>query len=255
MRNMEGKDTWIPAKSDYQMNGFGGHAMCVIGYDDYKDGGAFQIMNSWGENWGNKGIGWVRYADFHHFTKEAYGLYPMGTAEEDNGIFAMEFGLVKNEGKVNVAFKQSGEHTFRTVTPLKKDEDFKVEVTNSVNCYTYVFSQETDGTIFTLFPYDKKHSPYCGVKGTRVFPRFESLYADDQGNLDYMGVIITKEPVDYEQIKTALNQAKGSMADKMKAIIGSDQIKGLQFRAGKSVQMATESKDGGATYIVLEIDK
>lgn len=255
MRDMEGKDLWVPTKREYQMNGFGGHAMCVIGYDDYKGGGAFQIMNSWGENWGNKGIGWVRYQDFYHFTKEAYGLYPMGNAKGESDRFEMEFGLVKNKGKVNVAFEKSGEHTFRTVTPLKKDEDFKIEVTNSVNCYTYVFSQEVDGTIFTLFPYNEKHSPYCGVKGTRVFPRFESLYPDDQGNLDYMGVIITKEPVNYDDVKNALNQAQGTMAQKMKSIIGGDGIKGLSFNAGKSVQMETNSKEGGATYIVLEIDK
>lgn len=255
MRSMEGRDTWKPTQSDYSMRGFGGHAMCVIGYDDYKDGGAFQIMNSWGEKWGNQGIGWVRYADFHHFTKEAYGLYPMGTAEQENDVFAMEFGLVKNKGKVNVAFKQTGENTFRTVTPMKKNEDFKIEVTNTVECYTYVFGQETDGTIYTLFPYNKKHSPYCGIKGTRLFPRFESLYPDSAGNLDYMGVIVSKEVIDYEQAEQALNQVSGTMAQKMKRVLGNNLLDGMQYEDGKAVRLGTRSKKQGATFIVMEIDK
>ena len=38
MQEMEGQEKWIPQESDYQMPGFGGHAMCVIGYDDFKFG-------------------------------------------------------------------------------------------------------------------------------------------------------------------------------------------------------------------------
>ena len=34
----------------------GGHAMVVVGYDDDKYGGAFEILNSWGTYWGNKGF-------------------------------------------------------------------------------------------------------------------------------------------------------------------------------------------------------
>jgi C1A family cysteine protease len=49
MTKMNGKDVCYPSSKDYDKRGFGGHAMCVIGYDDYKTGkqGAFQIMNSW----------------------------------------------------------------------------------------------------------------------------------------------------------------------------------------------------------------
>ncbi len=258
MRNMEGQDLWRPTQQDYKMNGYGGHAMCVIGYDDYKAGannGAFQIMNSWGTNWGNNGVAWVTYKDFEFFTKEAFGLYPMGSADKGNANFAAEFGLVKNKGKVSVAFEQTGENTFRTVTPMKKDEDFKIEVTNTQPCYTYVFGQETNGDIYTLFPYNEKHSPYCGTKGTRLFPRFESLYADDQGNLDYMGVIMSKEVIDYEQAKQALNNVNGTMAQKLKTVLGSNALGDMQFKAGKSIQMGTYDKKSGATYIVMEIEK
>ena len=38
----------------------GGHAMVLVGYDD--DLGAFKILNSWGENWGEHGFGWISYA-------------------------------------------------------------------------------------------------------------------------------------------------------------------------------------------------
>ena len=68
MQGMMGKEVWAPTDEDRSQMGFGGHAMCVIGYDDRKQ--AFQIMNSWGTEWGNNGIGWVRYADFKEFVRE-----------------------------------------------------------------------------------------------------------------------------------------------------------------------------------------
>ncbi len=40
------------------------HAMCVIGYDDNKAGGAFQVLNSWGADWADKGKIWIKYDDF-----------------------------------------------------------------------------------------------------------------------------------------------------------------------------------------------
>ncbi|MEO1715431.1 MAG: C1 family peptidase, partial [Bacteroidota bacterium] len=82
MSQMRGQKVWQPTRRDYSMYGYSGHAMTVIGYDDQLEGGAFEIMNSWGEAWGREGIGWVKYNDFAHFTKEAYGLYPMGNTEQ-----------------------------------------------------------------------------------------------------------------------------------------------------------------------------
>ena len=61
MQDMMGQEVWHPTDDDYNMIGFGGHAMCVIGYDDRKEGGAFQILNSWGNQWGQNGVAFVRY--------------------------------------------------------------------------------------------------------------------------------------------------------------------------------------------------
>lgn len=52
----------------------GGHALCVVGYNDYKFGGAFRIVNSWGSNFGDNGYMWVKYDDFCEFVKEIFFL-------------------------------------------------------------------------------------------------------------------------------------------------------------------------------------
>jgi C1A family cysteine protease len=112
MQQMASKDIWLPTSSDYDMRGFGGNAICVIGYDDKYAGGALQIMNSWGEEWENKGIGWVRYKDFLHFTKEAYGLYPKDNAAVDQDLFSIQFGLYDVATKKSIPLNQQKGNVF-----------------------------------------------------------------------------------------------------------------------------------------------
>ena len=48
----------------------GGHAMCIIAYDDNKFDGAFLVQNSWGEDWGKDGYFWLPYSEI---TEHDYG--------------------------------------------------------------------------------------------------------------------------------------------------------------------------------------
>ncbi len=257
MQAMEGRKLWVPNRRDYNMIGFGGHAMCVIGYDDYLGGGAFEIMNSWGERWGENGIAWVRYKDFEYFVKEACGLYPMGSADKANSNkLAVQFGLVDVHTRQNIPFKSVGGNVFQTARPIKKGDKFKVEVTNTIECYTYIFGEETTGESYVLFPYTPKHSPYCGITGTRLFPRDHSLKADDLGNRDRIAILVTKEPIDYVEANQLFNQAKGrSYEARVNEILGGDMVTGIQYKAGKTITFGTESVNRQAVAIILEIDK
>lgn len=40
----------------------GGHAVTAVGYDDNKYGGAFKVINSYGQNWGDGGYFWLPYS-------------------------------------------------------------------------------------------------------------------------------------------------------------------------------------------------
>ena len=50
----------------------GGHAITIIGYDDYKFGGSFRIINSYGSDWGDAGFFWMTYDDFEEAVGDAY---------------------------------------------------------------------------------------------------------------------------------------------------------------------------------------
>ncbi len=259
MTSMNGRELWTPTNKDYNKRGFGGHALCVIGYDDYKTDqeGAFQIMNSWGERWGKKGIFWIRYSDFEYFTQEAYGLYPMGNSEKfASDKLKAKIGLVQNSTGKIIPVKHKSGVTFQTVNPINVDTDFKIEVTNSIECYIYVFGEETDGSSYVLFPYTKKHSPYCGITGTRLFPKDYSLYPDDKGSKDHIAIVVSKQKLDFTKLNEAINQANGTTYEqKVLNTLQSELIPNVKFGGNGLAEFACDTQNKNSVVVVLEIDK
>jgi hypothetical protein len=50
-----------------------GHALVVVGYDDGRQ--SYKVMNSWGNDWGDHGFGWVTYPMFLQHVREAYVVH------------------------------------------------------------------------------------------------------------------------------------------------------------------------------------
>jgi hypothetical protein len=256
---MMGQKIWQPEQSDYQgENSLGGHCMCVIGYDDNLAGGAFQLMNSWSPRWGDNGLGWVRYKDFMHFTQEAYGVYPLPKrGDMANRKFACEIGLADVQNKRYLPLSVSSGNLFKTTQPIAKGTKFKIELKNSTECYTYIFGEESDKTSYVLFPYTKKHSPFCGITGYRMFPRYQSLQADQVGNKDFMAIIVTKQAIDFNKMNAAINASRQpTYQGKVNEAIGNMGIQNVRFASSNGIiKFESQTAENQAVAMVIEIDK
>lgn len=244
MQPMMGQDLWVPAPGDRSMMGFGGHAMCVVGYDDKKYSGSFLLMNSWGQEWGVNGFAWVRYGDFQNFVREAYGVNPMHAGKEDVQQFACEVGLVsvQYDGKKTVAgdyiaLRSIGGNRFETTAPIRAGDKFKMELKNTTECYVYVFGKEVDGTSYTLFPYPRtddptktKYSPFCGITGVRLFPKDKSMAPDSIGNRDVIAVVVSKKELDWYQLNQQIsNDPAADFGSRLNRALGSSLIRNVRY--------------------------
>lgn len=76
LKNFEGltggSEVWYPQIGDTTVNG--GHSMVVVGFDDGKE--AFEVMNSWGPDWGKDGFVWIKYRDFGKYCHYGYIFIP-----------------------------------------------------------------------------------------------------------------------------------------------------------------------------------
>ncbi len=264
MQDMMGKEMWTPTDEDRSQMGFGGHAMCVIGYDDRKQ--AFQLMNSWGPKWGNNGIGWVRYADFKEFVREAYGIDPMpkrGAAV--NVAFESNIGLVKNDDKQYIPLKLKTANIFETVNKIAAGTKFKIEIKNSTECNIYIFGQETDGSSYTLFPYPNKDdatktsfSPYCGITGYRLFPRGKSLVPDNVGTKDVFAAVVTKQAIDWYSVNNAISKStQTTYAAKVAAALQQNAVSNVRFATGTggTINLKADNGTPNAVICIVEINK
>ena len=264
MQGMMGKQMWAPTDEDRTQAGFGGHAMCVIGYDDRKQ--AFQLMNSWGPEWGENGIGWVRYADFKEFVREAYGVDPMPKRGAAMSIgFEAAIGLVKTDDKQYIPLKLKAGNVFETVNTVAPGTKFKMEIKNSTECNIYIFGQETDGSSYTLFPYPKKEeptktafSPFCGITGYRLFPRGKNLVPDNVGNRDVFAIVVTKQPIDWYSINNAITKSTGAnYGAKVADALKQNAVSGVQFAAGSAgtINFKANNSSQNAVLCVVEVKK
>lgn len=268
MEGMMGKKVWTPTQSDYRQVGFGGHAMCVIGYDDRLAGGAFQIMNSWGSEWGENGIGWVRYGDFKEFVREAYGIDPLpkqGAAL--NQPFDCEIGLVRVDDKARPAGYISlngGNGNLFSSSTVSPNTRFKVEVKNSTECYVYVFGQDVDGSSYTLFPYPAKedptktaYTPYCGITGYRLFPKNKSMMPDSVGKKDYMAVVVSKEELPWYQLNQTISKGGANYAASVAVALQQYGVGRLSVsRTGQgNMKFTAPAGQKGVAYAIVEINK
>jgi len=264
MQEMKGRDTWAPTDEDRSQMGFGGHALCVIGYDDRRQ--AFQIMNSWGPEWGNNGIAWVRYADFKEFVREAYGIDPMPKRGAALNVgFECAIGLVKNEGKQYIPLKIKGGNVFETVSTVAPGTKFKMEIKNSTECNIYIFGQETDGSSYTLFPYPDKadgsktaFSPYCGITGYRLFPRGKSLVPDSIGHKDVFAIVVTKQPLDWYATNTAISKSNaGDYGGKLMEALRANGNSNVNFSTGNggTINFKAANNQQDAVFCIVEVDK
>ena len=264
MQDMMGKDTWAPNGEDRSQMGFGGHALCVIGYDDRRQ--AFQIMNSWGTEWGNNGIAWVRYADFKEFVREAYGIDPMpkrGAAL--NVAFECAIGLMRNDSKQYIPLRIKAGNIFETVSTVTPGTKFKMEIKNSTECNIYIFGQETDGSSYTLFPYPDKtdptktaFSPYCGITGYRLFPRGKSLVPDSIGHKDVFAIVVSKQPLDWYATNTAISKSSGAdYSAKLTNALQRNNNSNVNFSAGNggSINFKSNNNQPDPVFCIVEVAK
>ncbi|MDR2662087.1 MAG: SUMF1/EgtB/PvdO family nonheme iron enzyme [Treponema sp.] len=146
---------WISGKDDRPYNDYGGHAVCVVGYDDAKYGGAFEILNSWSEEWGDRGYTWIDYDTFSLYVWEAYEVIDdpgfFSGVTEHNPLIQIE---IQQEGLsdagilgANVRLSQDG--YYKTEFSFLREFPFRFLLRNNKSEYVYVFAfdQESSKTI------------------------------------------------------------------------------------------------------------
>jgi Papain family cysteine protease/Domain of unknown function (DUF4384) len=284
------KDVWDGNTTDFR----GGHALCIIGYDDSFQGGAIEIMNSWGKDWGKEGFGWIKYTDLQSILKYAYEINTDFSSKEQNPskqtekntelnakiILKLSTGAdmpialnnsidsrglkpVKENSKPSNASPTSSpakpilEAQYKTLQPYKSGTRYRIYLDISQPIYLYVLGSDLTGQVAALFPPDQTISSHLSNKNMAIALPDEQWFIemDDTKGKDFMLFLYSSTPLSISTFISTMNKENGNFFEKIKKTVGTK----LQFIDTKdlqnsNIQFQTQLRTDIIQALCLEIE-
>jgi C1A family cysteine protease len=212
----QGNDTWIPEVSDFSL---GGHAMSVVSYDDNKNGGSFELMNSWGNEWGKSGYCWIRYTDFERIIRDAYALTSIDINKGKNEFydFNVDIKLIGDDSKL-FSFKSDSlryhiddfylgtidksSYAFLYDEKIKK---FQIALNSNSDLYFYLISKSPSENVILDYPVNSSDNNFLSAQNSGIIiPKDARSYFNIDNfsswyNKDFL-LLFSKKPLNIESI-------------------------------------------------------
>jgi len=245
------KEFWHPTEdpnTKYQ-----GQALCVVGYDDNKYGGAFEVMNSWGKYWGNNGFIWIRYDDFFEYTKYAYEVFLITNEEEETFNGSLEF---RTDQGVEMSVKLLNPGYYKMKETYRSGMNFRINVFTGSPAFVYTFGFDFTNSGFQLFPSSNNVSAALSYKTNKISIPDENSYVqfDDNVGTDFLFVLFSKVELDIESIMYQMANSPGSHYERVKKVIlGGEAYDPLDHWYTDRVSLDTKFKNARVKPIMIEI--
>lgn len=214
------------------------HAMCVVGYDDEKNGGSFYIMNSWGQDWGDDGFVWVRYGDFAKYVSQAYEMYvrkdvPKPIPEPQPEPIPMqkyrvagriELQLVGGEKMTTELMQKGGITYYQCPDTYIHGQQYRIFISSDEPCYLYLIGSDDKRNDVLLFPYNGL-SPLLSYKSNHIaFPNDGTNVRMNEYGREYLCFLYSHKELDIEQILSSAKSYDGSFYERIHYAISDDQV-------------------------------
>lgn len=196
--NLIDKADAVQIAENYEYGKGASHAMVIVGYDKNKYGGAFKIMNSWGDQWGDGGFFWVSYEAAELTFLEAYrmidettdfieninssGTIRVETDDDDEYVLPIKVNLYSKKGNYGDYKKYPIDYNTETKffsidNVFEKGRDkFQIALQSSDNYCVYFINITPKGTINTIFPKNPRQSAYIYKNKEYKFPSANTTY-------------------------------------------------------------------------------
>lgn len=238
----------------------GYHAMCVVGFDDNKYGGAFLIMNSWGSKWGNNGFIWVRYADFCRTVDQAYtGFLPNSPSPNNNrNTLSGELAIKLSTGsEMQGKLVKSGEYPhYEMSESYISGTRYRLIITNNEPAFVYVIGDDLTSNTSIVFPPREDISPAQTYKHSHVAIPNEQWYIemDDTKGKDYICVLYSKKELDIKSIAQQVKKGDGTFYQRIMSALGQNIVSKSDLELKDDQIKFTASTKNSIVPIIAEIN-
>lgn len=258
---------WIPQSSDTGPSGQHGlHAMCIVGYDDGFQGGAFRVLNSWGPDWADNGYVWIKYKDYADWAIGAIQGIPEPIKKPEPApkpqpqpqptppvviepalAGSLDFRLNTGENMpvtyvstrnliIEDESMSEGEDlvAYRMINDYYSGTRFRFLLSTNEGAYVYAFATDLTGKVNKLLPFEDGMSPYIGPNSQIAFPsETKVIKMDDNPGTDYLLILFSTEKLDANAIYQSMRNQKGGLSSKIKAALGNKLVPKHEVIYGK----------------------
>ncbi len=269
----DSNNVWIPN------NGRSGHAMVVVGYDDYKAGGSFEIMNSWGTRFGRNGFFWIKYADFARQVKTAYVLIDGNNNDDgdsnnnNNNVYASnrlggELQLRLSSGN-NMPIKladgatrnfnivKATKTTYKVNKTYTSGTQFRIYLNSKQRGYVYLIGYGgSDKSVNKLYPF-ANYSDYFNYVNSEIAIPNEDYFIEFDNNpgKDILCVLYSKEKLNINDIVSKVRNGYGDFVSKMKKALSYKMFKGSEVKfSNDKISFNATSKNSSAKVVPIFIE-
>ena len=254
------KEQWLPYEPKTEINGrqHGKHAITVIGYDDLKFGGAFEIMNSWGTSWGNSGFTWINYSDFKKYVYSGVELIKFDKFKSPVANAAYG-GMIKltdlNDQEFQV--QQVNPGYYKLVNNLTTNDKFRIYASNYKPSNVYVIGADLAKNVNVLFPNKPTISPALNYSNATIALPDENhhIKLGNTRGTDYLIVLYSKTEIDLNTLTNRLKTGSGRYMETLKGYFGDQLIsaKDIKTTSGK-MEFETKNTTAGVLAVIVEIN-
>jgi hypothetical protein len=233
----------------------GGHALSVVGYDDDKYGGAFEVENSWGKGWGNAGFMWIPYDVFGEYAFEAYGLTENMANYRAQAAFEGSVQIQMRDGGRMAVRKRGG--FYESVDSFPSGTRFRYLLDNKKSAYVYAFAADnTASPPVQVFPQPGVSALLDYSDNTVPLPgEFKWLQMDNKAGVDYLVVLYSKHSLDMNAVLARFAASSGTFAERTAAAAGPAYIRpeNVDYTNGHMAFSASSTNPNAVFVLALAI--
>jgi hypothetical protein len=234
------------------------HAICIIGYNDQTS--TIEVLNSWGDKWGQSGYFSMSYDDFFRVCREAY-VFKLNRLGFGSGVdivgdvsFIRVHSAQGKSSKYEIMPKDLRKGKL-VVRGIYKGDYFKLRFSRLVkDSYLYVLNLRPDGSIESLFPLVGSNEAAFVIQSTQELelPKEadEGILADHIGLESLIFLYAEQQIKDYDKLVKSLRYGSGDILSRIQRALGDRSIVRDLYRDTNTGLSA--SNDSGRNVVLLQ---
>jgi len=263
------------------MDGY--HAMCVVAYDNNKDGGAFLLMNSWGPRWGDNGFKWVKYTDYSKYVNYAMEMYvkkkattlqttlsvtrphstpitaPTEPAQTELNNLAGELNFVLSTGqKMRPRLYNANRNPYYVLEgSYISGTRYRLYVSNHEPAYVYIIGSDLTNAVSKVFPPHDQISAALVYQSNEIAIPDEKWYIqmDNTTGKDYACVLYSRDELPINDIVHRIKAESGSFLEKINKVLADKIVPARDIKYDYSaIRFSVKNTDKTVVPIIVEID-